>query len=105
MMLGLPRHFSPGAGVPLERGARLAARRAFVELKQTFLEALADVPDASWLRSQVRNAEEPVDLWLLRGPVFDALAGTVHRQHRRALRRGLDSIFPDLDLASAFVPD
>lgn len=104
-MLAEPRHFSPGAGLPVERSARLAARRAFVELKLTFLEALAEAPDAAWLRAQVRNAEEPVDLWLLRAPVFAALSGAAHGQRRRALRRGLDSIFPDLDLASAFVPD
>ena len=100
-----PRHFSPGASLPADRSARLAARRAFVELKLSFLDALADVPDAAWLRLQVQKAEEAVDLWLLRAPVFAALAGASQRPRRQALRRGLDSIFPDLDLESAFVPD
>jgi hypothetical protein len=106
MQVAAPRHFSPGAGVPGDRSARLAARRAFVELKITFLHALADMPQARWLHAQVRSAEEPVDLWLLRAPVFAALDGVdpESRQRRRALRRGLDSVFPDLQAASAFMP-
>lgn len=106
MQIAAPRHFSPGAGVPGDRSARLAARRAFVELKITFLHALADMPQARWLHAQVRSAEEPVDLWLLRAPVFAALDGVDPecRQRRRALRRGLDSVFPDLQPASAFMP-
>ena len=40
-----PRHFGPeagmpGAGMPGDRGARMAARQAFVDLKLTFLHAL-----------------------------------------------------------------
>lgn len=104
-----PRHFSPGAGLPGaglpgDRGARLAARRAFVELKLTFLAALDGAANVEWLSAQVRAAEEPVDLWLLRAPVFAALAGTdaEHRQRRLVLRRGLDSMFPDLDPPSGF---
>ena len=55
---------------------------------------------------QVQAAEGPVDLWLLRAPVFAALVGvdTEQRQRRQALRRGLDSMFPDLDDASCFNP-
>lgn len=106
MQTAAPRHFSPGAGLPAERGARLAARRSFVQLKANFMHALADVPDAAWLLAQVRNAEEPVDLWLLRAPVFAALAGgdPDYRQRRHLLRRGLDSVFPELESGSAFVP-
>ncbi|MDP1650689.1 MAG: hypothetical protein Q8M01_21160 [Rubrivivax sp.] len=106
MQVAAPRHFSPGAGVPGGRSARLAARRAFVELKITFMQALADLPQARWLHAQVRSAEEPVDLWLLRAPVFAALDGVdpEFRQRRRALRRGLDSVFPELESASGFVP-
>ena len=106
-----PRHFSPGArlpgaGLPGDRGAQLAARRAFVDLKLTFLVALEGAPAVEWLSAQVRAAEEPVDLWLLRAPVFAALAGTdtEHRQRRLVLRRGLDSMFPDLDPPSGFAP-
>lgn len=106
-----PRHFSPGArlpgaGLPGDRSARLAARRAFVDLKQTFLTALDGASGVDWLNTQVRAAEEPVDLWLLRAPVFAALAGAdaAHRQRRLVLHRGLDSMFPDLDPPSGFAP-
>ena len=106
-----PRHFSPGAGLPGagmpgDRSAHMAARQAFVELKQTYLHALQAASDVDWLRSLVRAAEEPVDLWLLRAPVFAALAGSTleQRQRRQQLRRGLDSVFPDLEPPSAFMP-
>ena len=96
----------PGAGMPGDRGARMAARQAFVDLKQTFLHALPATPEADWLHALVRAAEEPVDLWLLRAPVFAALAGGAleQRQRRQQLRRGLDSVFPDLEPPSAFSP-
>jgi hypothetical protein len=105
MLATAPRQYSPGCGMPADRGARLAARRAFVALKLDFMTALADVPDTGWLQIQVRHAEEPVDLWLLRAPVFAALGGADpgYRQRRQQLRRGLDSIFPELDHASGFV--
>ncbi len=102
-----PRDYTAGAGMPGDRVARLAARQAFVSLKLTFIEALDLIPEAEWLRAQVRAAEEPVDLWLLRAPVFAALSGVEaeRRSRRQMLRRGLDSMFPDLDDAvSAFNP-
>ena len=106
MLAAAPRQYSPGCGMPGDRGARLAARRAFVALKLDFMTALADVPDTGWLQIQVRHAEEPVDLWLLRAPVFAALCGADpdYRQRRQRLRRGLDSVFPDLEQGSGFVP-
>jgi hypothetical protein len=110
-----PRQFGPAlaglaapslAGLPGDRQAHAAARRAFVDLKRTFMHALEDLPGVDWLKAQVRAAEEPVDLWLLRAPAFAALAGTDPqvRQRRQQLRRGLDSVFPDLDEASGFTP-
>ena len=92
--------------MPGDRSAHLAARQAFVELKQTYLHAMQGASDVDWLRNLVRAAEEPVDLWLLRAPVFAALAGgtTEQRQRRQQLRRGLDSVFPDLDPPSGFTP-
>lgn len=106
-----PRLFTPGAGLPEaglpgDRGARIAARSAFETLQLTFLDALEGTPRAEWLRAQVRGAEEPLDLWLLRAPMFMALAGgdAEHRMRRQALRRGLDTLFPDLEPASGFVP-
>lgn len=108
-----PRHFTQGAdlgsagGLPGDRMARIAARRAFVELKQTYLLALAVASDdeAGWLRNQVRSAEQPVDLWLLRAPVFAVLSGTDpdRRRRRQMLRRGLDSMFMDSQPLSSFV--
>jgi hypothetical protein len=111
MQYAAPRHFTqgadlPGAGLPGDREARIAARRAFVDLKQTYLAALSEVPDteADWLRNQVRAAEQPVDLWLLRAPVFAALSGAdpERRKRRQMLRRGLDSMFMDSEPPSAF---
>jgi hypothetical protein len=106
-----PRHFTPdaglpGAGLPGDRMAQLAARRAFVALKLTFLGALDTVrgAEAIWLRAQVSSAEEPVDLWLLRAPVFAAIAGPERRPLRQALRRSLETLFPDTQPASGFVP-
>jgi len=101
-----PRDFTTGAGLPGDRGARIAARNAFISLKLTFLEALEPVAGAEWLRGQILSAEEPVDLWLLRAPVFALLCGTDTdcRSRRQMLRRGLDSMFPDLDAPSNFAP-
>jgi hypothetical protein len=111
-----PRHFTQGAdmagissvpGLPGDRMARIAARRAFVELKQTYLLALSEASEdeAGWLRNQVRSAEQPVDLWLLRAPVFAVLSGTDpdRRRRRQMLRRGLDSMFMDTQPPSSFV--
>jgi len=103
-MTPAPRHFLPGAalpgaGLPGDRLARVAARRAFVELKLTFTEAVdrLEGPWSDWLRLQVRSAEEPVDLWMLRAPLFAALAGPAPetRTQRLRLRRGLEALFPD----------
>lgn len=93
-----PRDFTVGAALPREHGARFAARHAFVSLKLSYLQVLETLPDADWLRVQVRAAEEPVDLWLLRAPVFAALNGMDdgQRLRRQMLRRSLDSVFPDL---------
>ncbi len=111
MLNSAPRHYLPttalpGAGLPGDRMARLAARKAFVELKLGFIDAvdLLQGRDADWLRQQVRHAEEPVDLWMLRGPIFDALRGNEpeRRVARLRLRRGIDSLFPDTAPASAF---
>ncbi len=104
MLLPSPRHFLPeaglpGAGLPGDRMARLAARKAFVDLKLGFIDAVSVLTDrhGDWLRQQIRHAEEPVDLWLLRGPLLDALSGAEpeRRVARLRLRRCLDSLFPD----------
>ena len=104
-----PRDYTTAAqqpGLPGDRHARLAARQAFMTLKMTFIQALDDMEGSDWLRELVRGAEEPVDLWLLRAPVFAALNGAepAYRGRRQLLRRGLDSMFPDLEPASGFMP-
>jgi hypothetical protein len=102
----MPSAALPGAGLPGDRMARLAARKAFVELKLSFIDAVTMVRgrDGDWLRQQVRHAEEPVDLWLLRGPLFEGLAGgePERRVARLRLRRCLDSLFPDSTPATVF---
>lgn len=108
-----PRHFVqaghalPGAGLPSDRLARIAARRAFVDLKHDFMHAVAALGDdrGRWLQVQVRKAEEPEDLLLLRGHVFASLAGSDagRTERRRMLRRTLDSQFPDSAPPSGFI--
>ncbi|MEK8034836.1 hypothetical protein AACH06_28800 [Ideonella sp. DXS29W] len=86
-------------GLPHDREARMAARRAFVEMKLLFLRATGPLEDrkGEWLRHQVRQATDPMDLWLLRGPVLRALSqdDQRHRHLRAELYRSLDSIFPE----------
>lgn len=88
-----------GSGLPQERMGRIAARRAFVEMKQRFIDAVAPVRGSrgDWLRYQVRHANDPVDLWLLRGAVFDVLPlrEPESRRMRIELHRALDTVFPD----------
>jgi hypothetical protein len=107
-----PRHFIaqaglPGAGLPHDRLARIAARRVFVDLKHTFMQAVASLDDerSNWLRDQVRKAEEPEDLLMLRGHVFASLSGQDEQRTacRRTLRRSLDSLFPDSAPRSGFM--
>lgn len=94
-----PQVMLPGPGLPQDRHARIAARRSFVALKQRFMLAMADVGGnrAAWLRFQVRQAQDPVDLWLLRGMVFDALGreGSTTERVQTELNQALDSVFPD----------
>ena len=96
-----PRHHPAhrallGVGMPDDRQARLAARHALLELKQTYLVAIETLPGprAEWLRFQVRHATEPADLWRLRAAVFDALPQHNGHSERDALQRSIDSVFP-----------
>jgi hypothetical protein len=87
-----------GFGLPADRHARLAARRAFVALKRSYLHVMEDVPGQALLRAQICRAEGPDDLWALRAPVFAALGGSSAdaRGRRQLLHRGLDSMFSSL---------
>lgn len=85
-------------GLPDERMARVAARRAFVDMKQAFLCATADIdaPVGRVLHGKVRSATEATELWRLRAAVLAALPARHERTeaHRAELRRQLDSLFP-----------
>lgn len=97
----------PEGGMPIERLARLAARRTFVALKCLFIDAAACAtgPRADWLRHQVRQSDDPVDLWLLRGLLLDALpGGEPGAQLRREVQRMLERVFPDNAALSAWRP-
>jgi hypothetical protein len=67
-----------GHGLPQERLARMAARRAFVTMKLRYLEAAAKLsgPDGAVIASQIRRANDPIELWDLRPALFAALYGT-----------------------------
>jgi hypothetical protein len=111
MAVTAPRHFAPdaglpGAGLPGDRQAGPAARQSFGALKRQFHDALESIggQEATWLRAQVLSAEDPMDLWLLRAAVFAAVAGPERRPTRQALRRALDSLFPDTQPSSTFAP-
>ena len=86
-------------GLPATRSARIESRRAFVEMKQLFLRAVENLEHrkGAWLRSQVRGAEDPIDLWLLRGPLLATLRedDVATRTMRAALYRTLDRTFPE----------
>ena len=92
----------PGAGMPQERLAQIAARLTFVDLKHRYAAAAAGVPGSrgEWLRLQVRQTEALSDLWMLRGAVFSALSEL--DSDRASLARidlysALSSVFPDDD--------
>lgn len=102
----LPDPGFPASGLPQDRTARLAARRAFVDMKLIFMRATEPLEGrkADWLRHQVRRAHDPLELWLLRGPVLSALSEDEqrHRDRRAELYRMLDRLFPE---AFGFEPD
>jgi len=102
----LPRSVLAGVGMPDDRQARIAARRAFVNLKQTYLLAIEALPGprTEWLRFQIRHAAEPADLWLLRAAVFDALPRQDYRSERETLQRGIETVFPSSPAHSGFAP-
>jgi len=85
-------------GVASTRSARIESRRAFVEMKQLFMRAVENLEHrkGAWLRSQVRGAEDPIDLWLLRGPLLATLRedDVATRAMRAALYKSLDRTFP-----------
>ena len=91
--------FLDHVGLPATRSARIESRRAFVEMKQLFMRAVENLEHrkGAWLRAQVRAAEDPIDLWLLRGPLLATLRedDVATRTMRAALYRTLDRTFPE----------
>jgi hypothetical protein len=66
----------PGLNLPAHLQARIATRWAFVQLKQRYMQAVADLSgdQGQSLRERVRHAHHPLELWQLRGTVFAELA-------------------------------
>ena len=97
-----------GFGLPAERLARVAARRAFVELKHTFMRAVADIDGSTGelLQRRVRQAGEAIELWRIGALVLASLPSHDERAacHRIELHRQLDSVFPDNTRDTAVVP-
>lgn len=97
-----------GFGMPDDRLARMAARRAFVEMKQVFIRAAADVTGdvGEMLQQRVRTANEPVELWRLRAVLLASLPVNHQRSltHRIELHRQLDSLYPFNDCATEPLP-
>ena len=95
-------------GASPEQLARVAARRALVSLKRSFMDA-ADAlsgPDAEWLRHKVRQADDSTELWRLRPTIFALLPeGSLRSDmHRHELNRQLDSIFPESSIDDSVPP-
>jgi hypothetical protein len=84
-------------GLPHERLAHIAARRAFVEMKQSYMSAASDIASATGglLQHKVRKASEPWELWSLRAVILASLTADHERTvgHRMKLEREFDSIF------------
>jgi hypothetical protein len=109
---GEPRDYTVSGGLgysgPTERVSRVAARQSFVDAKLLFMQALstADMnqPNNDWLRKQVRSAQVPEDLWLLRSAVFAALRNDPQNglRLREALRRSLDGMLPGTFAGTGF---
>jgi hypothetical protein len=97
--LGSDSVFPDAVDLADARCARIESRRAFVEMKQLFMRAVENLAHrkGAWLRAQVRGAEDPIDLWLLRGPLLATLRedDVATRTMRAALYRTLDRTFPE----------
>ena len=97
----------PGFGLPEDRLARLAARRAFVDMKGCFMRAAAVIEGerAVLIQRTVRQSGDAIDLWRLRQAVLEALpASDAGAMHREELRRQLAMVFPDEGPEAGFAP-
>jgi hypothetical protein len=100
------------AGRPDERRNRIALRRAFVSQKIAFMRAAADVPGeiGRHLQMLIRQANEPIELWLLHASLLAAIPSDLDenlgraQEHRDSLLAALASNYPEkkpLDARSA----
>jgi hypothetical protein len=66
----------PAMDLPPERLARIATRRAFVEMKRRFMQAVERIQGQPGedLRERVRRTQQPNELWSLRAAVLIALS-------------------------------
>jgi len=84
-------------GLQQERLARIAARRAFVQMKQAYMNAASDIANATgdMLQHRIRKASEPWELWSVRAVLLASLKPDHQRtpEHLTKLARGFDSIF------------
>ncbi|WIV99862.1 MULTISPECIES: hypothetical protein [Roseateles] len=86
-----------------ERRGRIAARRSFVALKLCFMRAAAELRGVSGehLQTLVRQASEPIELWLIRGSLLAALerageSGLMHSDRlKEALHAALQEAYPE----------
>lgn len=81
---------------PQERRGRAERRRAFIDLRLCCGRAAAAVP-GEWglrLQAQVRQACEPIELWLLQSSLLAALPDDeAGRRHREAVAAALAACF------------
>jgi hypothetical protein len=95
-------------GMPEDRLARMAARRAFVEMKTCFMNAAAEIEGATGklLQHKVRLAGEVIELWRLRYAVLGALPRdkASAEMHRQELMQQIESAFPEGGGNTSFVP-
>ncbi len=94
-------------GLPDERLARVAARRAFVEMKMCFMRAAEDIEgaDGERLQQEVRHATEVIELWRLRNAVLNAVPHGHERadMHRHELMQQINFAFPE-NIGTAVMP-
>ena len=92
----------PFGGLPQERLARVAARRAFVEMKQGFMQAAAGLRGASaaLLQRQLRIAGDIGELLEL----SETLLAVLPPEPCKEVRRQLDAAFPMAGRDTEFVP-
>ena len=90
----LARAALAGAGMPDERLARIAARRAFVNLKQTYLMAVDTLPGprAEWLRFQIHHAPNRRTCDAACRGLRRAASSGLQRQARHAAARHRSSV-------------